>query len=334
MNASIQTIRKIIENRLNIAEVAVGQEPSDLVISGAKVIDVNLGTLREADIAIKGSRIAYVGDVDHTIGPNTKRFNATGKFISPGLIDAHMHFESSFVTPLSLANTIVPRGNTAIISEPHDWANVFGLPGMQLLKEHAKEIPLRFFMVAPAMIPLVGDEYGSTRGVMGPEEVSIIMKWPEVLGIGKVWGQSLLSKDQTYLEKISSAMENSKRIGARFDYLEREEIQAILCAGIGDMYTVNSRQTAEDMYEWVAAGLRAIICEGSTVSHAHALAQMLKREKIDSRYLMLCTYDRFPLDVQTKGYLDNSIRILISEGIDPVIAIRMATLNTAEYFGL
>lgn len=317
--------------RARLIDVALGREPSDLVITGATIVDVNVRKLRRADIAIKDSRIALVGDVTHTIGPSTKRVDAASKIISPGLIDAHMHVEAALVTAYALAEAALPRGNTTLIAEPHDLADCFGLRGVELLRQEAAYLPLRLYIMAPNPVPLSGPELGTTPGSIGPAEVQTMMQWPEVLGLGKVQMPPVLGKDPEQLAKLAIVQAARKPLGGRSNSRQGREIQAMVAAGIGDDY---SARTAECMLEWLEAGLKIIVSEGSTVPHVHLLAALIREQEIDPRHCLLCTYDRTPDDVRRRGMVDEAVRVLIAEGIDPVLAIQMATLNSAEHFGL
>ncbi len=317
--------------RVELMDVTLGRKPADLVITGGTIVDVNVGKLRKADIAIKGSRIAMVGDISHTIGEYTKQVDATDKFISPGLMDAHMHVESAMVTAHALAEAVLPRGNTTLVAEPHDLADVYGLKGVELLRHESHHLPLRLYIMAPNPVPLSGPELGSTPGVIGPEEVAEFVQWPEVLGLGKIPPAPVFGKNTQQMEKISIAIESGKPLGSRCDYRSGPEIQAMLAAGISDDYTA---RTAKYMQEYLEAGLKILVSEGSTVPHTRHLAQLILNEEIDTRHCILCTYDRFPDDVRKKGFIDEAIRILIAEGVNPAKAIQMATINTAEHLGL
>jgi adenine deaminase len=330
----MESLTILINERLNVADAALGNEPSDLAIIGATIVDVNLGCLRKADIAIKGSRISYVGNIEHTIGPMTQRLDSREKIIVPGLIDAHMHFESSFVSPKSLAEAIVPLGVTALIAEPHDWGNVFGLKGMELLSDLSNHISVRLFLVAPSRVPLIPDNIITTRCALGPDEIQQMMSWPSVLGLGKSMPLHFLERKPIQIEKILRTLYHGKRVGTRFDFFSPKEIQAIAAAGAEDIYTVDSRHDPEDILNMLQAGLKVIVCDGSTVSHARSLAKLIQQSNIDTSNIMLGTYDCFSPDLHSKGYLDATIRILISEGVDPINAVKMATKNPAQYFGI
>ena len=312
-------------------DVALGREPADLVITGGTIVDVNVRKLRKADIAIKGSRIALVGDAMHTIGKNTKFVDAIGKIISPGLIDAHMHVEAAMVTVNALVKAVLPRGNTTLIAEPHDLADIYGLKGIELLRHESFHLPLRLFIMAPNPVPLSDSTLGSTPGEIGPNEVEELMKWPEVLGLGKISPALVFSKDQRQIKKMDIATRSKKPLGGRCDYRDSRDIQAMMVAGIQDEYTA---RTTEFMQEYLEAGLKILVSEGSTVPHMRQLAELIMTEDIDTRNCILCTYDRFPDDVRKQGLIDEAIRILIAEGVNSVAAVQMATLNTAEHFGL
>jgi len=317
--------------RVELMEVALGRIPSDLVIIGGTIVDVNTGVLRKADIAVKGNRIALVGEVEHAIGESTRRVDAAGLVIAPGLIDAHMHVETSLVTAQSLAQEVLPRGNTTLVAEPHDWADVFGLRGMELLREQARHLPLRFFMWAPNRVPLTGPELGSTPHTMGPSEIETMIGWPEVIGLGKIMPVPVFTRDPQQMAKLSIALGTRKSLGARSDFWHKEQIQALAAIGLTDDYAA---RTADTMLERLQVGMKAIVSEGSTVPLVRELAKLLREARIDSRHCLLCTYDRFPGDIREKGFVDYAVRVLIEEGVPPATAIQMATINTAEHFGL
>ncbi len=317
--------------RVELMDVTLGRKPADLVITGGTLVDVNTGKLRKADIAIKGSRIAMVGDVAHTIGEGTKQIDAAGKTVSPGLMDAHMHVEAAMVTAHALAQAVLPRGNTTLVAEPHDLADIYGLKGVELLRHESHHLPLRLYIMAPNPVPLSGPELGTTPGEIGPAEVEAFMQWPEVLGLGKISPPPVFGKNARQLEKMAITMDAGKPLGSRCDFRRGPDIQAMVAAGIHDEYTA---RTAAFMQEYLEAGLKILVSEGSTVPHARQLAKLILEEGIDTRHCILCTYDRFPDDVRKKGFIDEAIRVLIAEGVSPVTAIQMATINTAEHFGL
>lgn len=312
----------------SFVQAALGEIPLDLVLSGGIVVDVYSGTTFEADVAIYRDRIVGIGRYD---GVNCKRrLDVSGRYLIPGLIDAHMHIESTMLTPQALAEILIPRGVTAILADPHEIANVMGVKGIQLLLSMAREAPLRVFVQVPSRVP-TAPGLEDSGAFLGMAETQKLLSLEGVVSLGELNFQHVLSLGREYLEKISLAESASKPVNGHMPGLLGRELNACLAAGLRDDHEC---VTQEEALEKLRRGCAVMVREGTSERNLEDILAGIEGKLADTRGLLLCTDDKHPSDILREGHIDFNVRKAIEVGIDPIEAIQMATINTATHFRL
>ena len=318
----------------DLVDVAMGRRPADLVIRNARWVNVCSGEVIDyTDIAVLGSRIAYCGpDARSMIGENTAVIEAKGQFLVPGLLDAHVHVESSMLTITQFARAVLPHGTTGAFIDPHEIANVLGLAGVKLMADEARTIPMQIYVQVPSCVPAApGLETGGAN--IGPQEVAEAMAWPGVIGLGEVMNYpGVAAGDEQLHAEIAEAMKAGGIIGGHYASTDLgPTFHAYAAAGPSDCHEGTQ---PEDAIARVRHGMVAMLRQGSAWHDLAAQLLAITECGIDSRHVVLCTDDRHPGTLLTDGHMDDVVRLAISEGVLPMTAIRMATLNTAEHFGV
>ncbi len=301
---------------------AKGEEKADLVLKNATIVNVFTGKLQKKDIAICDGIIAGVGN-----GYRGKvEEDLSGFYVIPGLIDAHMHIESSMLTPLELSYALITHGTTCVIADPHEIANVMGAEGIRFMIDNAKEAILDYFFMLPSCVPATHLE--TSGAYLGWVELVDLAKYPRILGLAEMMNYpGVLNRDIEVLKKIEAFQK--KIIDGHCPGLREKELQAYICSGIGsDHESVDP----EEALEKIENGLFLMIREGSTAKNMEAIIPVINR----NNFFRTCfvSDDLHPEDIAEKGHLDFILKKAVSLGMDPIIAIQMATLNPASYFGL
>ena len=309
----------------NLIDTAAGRKKADLVIKNCKIVNVFSGEIENGEIAITAGKIIGTGAVEYD---GKEIFDAEGKFAAPGFIDAHIHIESSYISPEQLGSMLVPHGGTTIIAHPHEIANVCGLEGIRYMIEAAKNTKLNIIYTMPSCVPATPFE--DAGAIIEAEDMEKLFADENIVGLGEFMNvPGVINADDKVLNKLMLAKKFSKLTDGHAPNLMRKDLNAYICAGIlGD----HECTTIEEMKERISKGMYVLMREGSA---CHDLRALLKgvTERNSSR-ILLCSDDRQPKTILSEGHLDNHLRICVKEGIDPIIAIRMATLNAAEAFRL
>ena len=308
----------------NLIDVASGREPADLVIKNCQIVNVFSGEIEQGDIAIVDGKIAGVGkNYD-----GKKIIDAQKKFAAPGFIDAHIHIESSYISPEQFGKMIVPCGTTTIIADPHEIANVCGLEGMKYMQDAAKKTALNIVYGMPSCVPATPFE--DAGAILEAEDMEEILADKNIFGLAEFMNApGIINCDEKVLNKILLAKKFSKLIDGHAPNLSGKNLNAYIAAGIlGDHECMD----VEGMNEKISRGLYILIREGSA---CHNLRDLIKgaTEK-NSRRLLLCSDDRQAQTIFELGHMNSHLKICVEEGLDAVTAIQMATLNTAEAFRL
>jgi adenine deaminase len=314
--------------RARAVDAAQGKAPFDLLLCGGTIVDVVTGELRNADIGIVGPMIASV----HAPGTRSDTpavYSVTGKFLTPGLIDAHVHFESSHMLPHHYASTVVPQGTTTIFYDPHELANVLGLRGVRYAIEASRNLPLRFLCQAPSSVPSApGLE--TSGGAFGRAEMREMLSWPEVLGVAEMMDMNGVLHNSSRMAGIAEeGRAANKLVEGHARGLSGPKLQGYLSAGITSDHEITS---GDDFLEKLRAGL-AIELRGSHDYVIPAVAKVLAELPHLSSQIMLCTDDVPPDLLLEKGGLADVLRRFIARGLKPTDAIRFATFNTALRLG-
>ncbi|MGQ9603626.1 MAG: adenine deaminase [bacterium] len=304
-----------------LIKVARGFEPCDLVLRGGNLINVFSGEIYPADVAIFDGIVVGIGDYK-----GLEEIDVRGKYLSPGFIDGHVHIESSMVEVKEFARAVVPRGTTSVVIDPHEIANVFGLEGIQYMLRSSKFNPLNVFLMLPSCVPATEFETSGSN-LKGFDLYPLLTeKW--VLGIGEVMNYpGVLALDQDLLDKIMMA--NDKRVDGHAPDLGGLDLCAYVAAGVKSDHEAT---TSEEAMEKLRLGMHIMIREGSLTKNLKDLLPIITADNIDRCFFV--TDDRHPRDILEEGHIDFLVRTAIASGLEPVSAIRLATINCAEYFRL
>lgn len=302
--------------------VARGDQPADLLLTNAQLINVFSGEILDASIAIVGGLVAGVGE-GYTAG---ETIDLAGRFVAPGLIDAHVHIESSLVTPTAFAEAVVPHGVTTVVTDPHEIANVLGLAGIRFMLADSEDLPLSVLVNAPSCVPATRLETSGAR--LAAEDLESLLGHPRVLGLAEVMSYpGVIAGDAEVLAKLRAFA--GRPIDGHCPRVSGRSLQAYAAAGIGsDHESVGVAEAREKL----RAGLTVFLREASNAKNLRDLLPLVT--PATERRICLCTDDRQPDDLEALGSIDHLVRLAIASGLDAVTALRLATLNPAEHFGL
>jgi adenine deaminase len=306
--------------------VALDQEPGDLLITGGQVVNVFNRRVEPADVVIADGRIAGVGCYPWRA---SRTLSASGLVILPGLIDAHMHLESTLLTPAELAQLIVPMGTTAVISDSHEVGNVMGVRGIDMLAAACEGLPLDLFFMASSCVPAT--EWEDAGALLGPSEVHTLLSRPRVLGLAEVMDiPAVLAGGQDVLEKVETALAARRLVDGHAAGLSGRELIAYASAGIRSDH---ESTTVEEARAKCALGMLVQVREGSSAQNLDALLPLLAAGELDDSWC-LCTDDIFPNDLRRHGHLDGLLRRVVAGGVSPTSAARHAAYVPARHYGL
>jgi len=317
-----------------LIDVAMGRAAADMVIRKGTWACMQSGEfVPQADIAIKEGRIAYVGpDASHTMGERTQVIEAKGHFLTPGLLDGHMHVESGMLTVTEFVRAVAPHGTTAMFIDPHEIANVFGLKGVKLMVDEAQQQPIHVWVQMPSCVPSApGLE---TPGAsIGPEEVAEAMRWPGIIGLGEMMNfPGVFNADEKMLAEMVETRKAGKVIGGHYASPDLGlPFHGYVAGGPEDDH---EGTRLEDAIARVRQGMKAMLRYGSAWHDVAAQVKAITQLGLDPRHFILCTDDSHAETLVEDGHMDRVLRHAIAEGLPPMTALQMATLNTAEHFGL
>ncbi len=302
---------------------AAGKMKAEIVFKNGKVVDVLSHRIIEGDIAVSRGLIAGIGKYE-----GESEIDLRGRYVLPGLIDAHVHIESSHVTPERYAEAVVPHGTTTVIADPHEIANVLGSEGINYMIDSSKNIPLKVFFMIPSCVPATSFEHAGA--VLAAEDISALMGKERVLGLGELMDYpSVVSAADPVLDKIMTASSSGKLIDGHAPMLLGNDLSAYAAAGVR---TDHECSTVDEMLDRLSRGMHVLLREGSAAQNLKTLLKGITPE--NSRRCAFCTDDRQPNDLLELGHMDNHLRIAVEHGIDPITAVQMATINAAECYKL
>jgi adenine deaminase len=300
---------------------AKGERPVDLLVTNAQLINVFSGRIETRAVAVAQGEIVGLGEY-----PAKEVLDLEGKFLAPGFIDAHVHIESSMVRVGEYARAVLPHGVTAVVTDFHEIANVMGIKGIHLMREGIEQIPLNLFVMLPSCVPATPLETAGAE--ITAEDLKDLMEEEWVKGLGEMMNfPGVIHGDPDVLKKIKTAQ--GKRIDGHAPGLSGKELAAYIVAGISSDHECTRKAEAE---EKLSMGMYIMIRQGSTAKNLEELIQIVT--PANACRCMFVTDDCHPADLITKGGVDHCIRKAIRLGLDPVIAIQMATINPAQYFPL
>jgi adenine deaminase len=303
-------------------QVARGNIPAEMVLKKGRVVNVFSGTVEERDVALHGRWVVGLGNGYH----GKREIDISGNWVVPGLIDGHLHIESSMLLPSRLAQALIPHGTTAIVSDPHEVANVMGVEGIRFLIEESEAISMDVFFMAPSCVPATHLE--TSGATVSLSDLERLKQEPRILGLAEMMNYpGVLLGDPQVLEKL--VLFADKVIDGHSPALMGRDLQAYVSAGIG-----SDHETAdpEEALEKLESGMLVMIREGSGAKNLDALLPLVNKQNA-RRFCFVCD-DLHPQDILNRGHIDYMIRRAIQKGLDPVTAVQLATLNPAEHFGL
>lgn len=333
MKNGIPSRSKLSEVMRELIYTATGKIKADLVIKNCNLINVYSGEILEKiDVAIRKDRIALIGDADHTIGKGTIVINAESKYAAPGFLDGHIHIESTMLTLTEFSKITIPRGTIGVFMDPHEIANVLGKRGVQLFIEEAQRTPLKVFICAPSCVPATKSEFETSGAKILAEDIEEMMLWDEVIGLAEVMNYpGVIEGSSEVLEKIKATIKTKKIVEGHAPNVSGPELCAYVSAGITSCHESTKKREG---LEKLRKGMTLMIREGSAWKDLSELIKVITEEKAISRRILLVSDDRHPEDLIKEGHMDYLVRRAIEEGVDPIKAIQMATLNPAEHYSL
>jgi adenine deaminase len=317
------TDRAALQRRVRVAR---GQELADLVLTGGRVVNVFTRRVVAANIAVADGWIAGVGPFDW---PARERVDLGGRAVLPGFIDAHMHLESTLLTPAELARTILPHGTTATISDSHEIGNVLGVPGIDMLLAASEGLPLDLFLTASSCVPATRLE--NAGAVLGPAEVHDLLGRQRVLALAEVMDvPAVLGGEDLVLDKLAAALGRGRALDGHAPALDGLDLQAYVATGIRSCHESSTRAEAVAKAE---LGMLVQVREGSSALNLDAILPALAAGELGDNWCLV-TDDVFPTDLRRLGHIDGLLRRLAAGGVDAAEAVRHATLVPARHYGL
>ena len=306
----------------NIINVARGFEKADLVIKNANIVNVLSEEIHKADIAIKDGIIAGIGE-NYS---GEKEIDIQGAYVTPSFIDGHVHLESTMMLPSEFAKVALPAGTTTVIIDPHEISNVLGLHGISFMHEAVKNLPLDVYTMLPSCVPATPFE---TSGFdLNSYDLSLLIDKPWVLGLAEMMNfPGVLNQDNNVMAKLELAKSRGKCIDGHAPYLHGKDLCAYIASGVKSDHECT---TPDEAVEKLRLGMYVMIREGTAAKDLDALMPVLKT--CNTRKCIFVTDDRHPADL--KEHINGMVRRAVEAGVDPVKAVHIASLNTAEYFGL
>ena len=317
-----------------LIDVAAGRAPAECVIRNGRWVNVHSGEIIPGtDVAIAEGRFAFVGpSARHAVGPETRIIEAAGRYLVPGLCDGHMHVESGMVTATEFARAVIPHGTTTMFVDPHEIANVLGLAGVRLMHDEAMSLPINMFVQMPSCAPSAPglENAGAT---IGPDEVREAMAWPNIIGLGEMMNfPGVVRGDATMLGEIAATQAAGKTVGGHYASPDLGmPFHAYVAGGPADDH---EGVRLEDAVARVRQGMRAMLRLGSAWYDVAAQIKAVTELGLDPRNFILCTDDSHSGTLVNDGHMNRVVRHAIAQGLKPIVAIQMATLNTAQHFGL
>lgn len=305
-------------------DVAAGRIPADLVIKSCNVVDVYTATIKEnQSIAVVDGVIAGIGAYE-----GLQEIDAKGQYALPGFIDGHIHIESSYVTPEEIGRLLVPHGGTTIIADPHEIVNVCGMAGLNYMMEAAKGTKLDIRFMLPSCVPATPFEHAGA--VIDAKAMENPIQDDRILGLAEFMNYpGVIFADDEVLNKLLVAINEGKLIDGHSPGISGNDLNAYAVSGI---HTDHECSTVEEMLDRLSRGMYVLLRQGSACHNLRTLLPAVT--SANSRRCVLCSDDRQPETILSLGHLDNHLQICVEEGLDPITAIQMASLNAAECFGL
>ena len=314
-------ITRKVNKKLRIVDVAAGREKADLVLKNASYVNVFTNEICQGDIAVAEGLIvgigAYSGAVEHDM---------SGKIVLPGFIDAHIHLESSLVSPKEFAKAVLPHGTTTVITDPHEIANVMGTDGIEYMLQATEDLPVDVRFMLPSCVPATPlDESGA---VLDYRSLDSFYDHPRVQGLAEMMNfVGIIAGDDQPVEKIVAAQAHHKKIDGHAPDLVGNDLNAYIAAGV---YSDHECHDLNDAIAKLERGQFIMIREGTAAHNLEALLPLLTPQYAER--CMFCCDDKHPSDLLEKGHIDYQVKEAIAHGVDPILAIKVACHHAARYY--
>lgn len=320
---------RTLQEMKELISCGLGETECDLKLTDLKLVNVFSNEIYATDIYIKGKRIVSI-DPDANLQAK-EVIDCCGRYAVPGFIDGHMHFESTMLSPEALSSVVVPQGTTTLLADLMEIANAAGEAGLKEMIRSIDSLPYRLLVEVSSRVP-TAPGLETAGAVLGSREVGDMMKWEESVSLGEMDSSKILiSKEDEYLEKILSALEERKVINGHAIGRLGQELNIYASSGISDDHEC---VTGRELIERLRVGMKILIREGSTERNVDALIRAVLDEKLDFDNLMFCTDDKHIGEIREEGHINYNVNRSIRLGVPPVKAIQMATINTARHFRL
>ena len=314
-------INRKLNKKLHVIEVAAGRRPADLVLKNATYVNVFSNELCQADIAVAEGLIVGMGEYHGDV-----EVDVSGKIVLPGFVDAHIHLESSLVSPSEFARAVLPHGTTTVITDPHEIANVMGTDGIEYMLQATEDLPVDVRFMLPSCVPATPlDESGA---ILDYRAIDSFYDHPRVQGLAEMMNfVGAINGDEQTVEKIVAAQAHHKKIDGHAPDLQGNDLNAYIAAGV---YSDHECHDVKDAIVKLERGQFIMIREGTAARNLEALMPLLTGKYADR--CMFCTDDKHPNDLLEKGHIDYIVKKAISLGADPITAVKVACHNAARYF--
>ncbi len=325
--------RLTTNERRELVDAAMGRRRFDLLMKNVKLVNVFSGEIYPAEIGLSNGYIAHVEKIQKGNSLEAgadKIYDGMGRYAVPGFIDSHVHIESSMVTPYNFAKIVIPKGTTTVVTDPHEIANVMGIEGVEYMIEAGRDVPMYQYALSPSCVPSVPglEEAGA---VFGKEEIERIIGMERVLGVAEVMDYyGVINNSKRMMEILDLALEKDCFVQGHFFSNSDRELSAYLCAGPN---TNHEFITGTDARRAIRAGMVVDARESSFAKNVKSIVEGIK-ELHSPKNLTICTDDRDPKEIITKGHINDCLRIAIKSGLNRIDAIRAATINSASVYGL
>lgn len=313
-----------------LLSVASGKVPADLVVKNGKIVNVYSGEIYDGGVAVAGDKIAAVGDVDYTIGEETKIVDAKGMYITPGFIDGHIHPESSNLAIRSFAEAVLKHGTTVIMTDLHEIGVVGGLEAIEAVLKEAESTDLKLYFVVPSHVPF-SPNLETSGGQFNTEIIKKALQRPDAVGLSECVGMYLAAGFPELLASCDAALAAGKTLQGHLPDVEGPVLNTCMAIGVT---TDHESLSGKDLVERLRAGCHVMMREGSSARSLNELLKPVLEEKLDTSNLSIVTDDLHTIDLAATGHLDESVRTALKAGVDFMTAIQFVTINAARAFDL
>lgn len=323
----LEAMMRTLKETEELVACGLGEIPCDWEFKDVKLVDVFSEEIINTNIYIKGKRIVSIDPNANLKAKNVRNFE--GKYAIPGLIDAHMHFESTMLSPEALASVVVPCGTTTMLADLMEIANVAGEDGLREMLKSIEKLPYRMLIEVSSRVP-TAPGLETTGAVLGETEVDNLLDWDKSISLGEMDSSKILiTREKQYIEKILSALKRGKVVNGHAIGRLGQELNVYAASGISDDHEC---VTVQEMIERLRVGIKVFIREGSSERNVDALVQGIVKNNIPTDNIMFCTDDKHIDDIKAEGHINYNVNRAIELGLAPIKAIKMATINTAKHF--